>query len=74
MIFVAYESSCYIVLISFQGRNKSCHLHTTYTDNSSSKDDSLTFIKVLMLYDEIVKVIMTMLPFTQLSHSELFLF
>ena len=33
--------------------------------------DSLAFIKVLMLYDEIVKVIMTVLPFTQLSHSEL---
>ena len=34
-----------------------------YIDNSSSKDDSLAFIKLLMLYDGIVKVIMTMLPF-----------
>ena len=34
----------------------------------------LAFIKVLMLYDEIVKVIMTVLPFKQLSHSELLLF
>ena len=49
-------------------------MHTTYTDNSSAKDDNLAFIKVLMLYDEIVKVIMTVLPFTQLSHSELLFF
>ena len=49
------------------------HLYTIYTDNSSSKVDSLAFMKLLMLFGGIVKVIMTILPFTQLSHSELLL-
>ena len=50
------------------------YVHATYTDNSSSKVDSLAFMKLLILYNGIIKVIMALLPFTQLSHSELLFF